>query len=55
MLQVQPTQEEVAACREMLEKSVAVLASKQHPHPAVRARGNLVQVLVNHNNFVTIR
>ena len=55
VLQVQPTQEEVAACREMLEKSAAVLASKQHPHPAVRARGNLVQVLVNHNNFVTIR
>ena len=55
VLQVQPTQEEVAACQEMLEKSVAILASKQHPQPAVRARENLVQVLVNHNNFVTIR
>ena len=55
VLQVQPTQEEVSACLEMLEKSVAVLSSKQHPHPAVRARENLVQVLVNHNNFVTIR
>ena len=40
--------------QEMLEKSVAILASKQHPQPAVRARENLVQVLVNHNNFVTI-
>ena len=55
VLQVQPTREEVVACQEMLEKSVAVLARKQHPQPAVRARENLVQVLVNHNNFVTIR
>ena len=35
VLQVQPTQEEVAACREMLGKSVAVLASKQHPHRVI--------------------
>ena len=55
VLQVQPSPEEVAACQEMLEKSVAVLTSKRHPQPAVRARENLVQVLVNHNNFVTIR
>ena len=55
VLQVQPTREEVVACQEMLEKSVAVLARRQHPQPAARARENLVQVLVNHNNFVTIR
>ncbi|MAV35052.1 MAG: hypothetical protein CMJ59_06295 [Planctomycetaceae bacterium] len=55
VLLVQPTSEETAACREMLEKSTTALSSSKHPQPAVRARENLVQVLLNHNNFVTIR
>ena len=55
VLQVQPTAEETAACREMLEKSTTALANSKHPQPVVRARENLVHVLLNHNNFVTIR
>lgn len=55
VLQIQPTAEEAAACREMIEKTRAALAKSNHAQPVVRARENLVHALLNHNDFVTIR
>ena len=64
------TKEEIAACREFLDDQAARLAdpSKLTPFtggakpklapsgdPRLRARENLVHVLLNHNDFVTVR
>ena len=48
-----PTTEEDAACRQALTAWRQLL--EKQPDREVRARGNLVQALVNHNDFVTIR
>jgi len=65
-----PTADELAACREFLASESAALANttsltaftagpaatvNPSVDPAQRARENLVHVLFNHNDFVTIR
>ncbi len=58
VLQVQPTEEESAACLAMLKETAAALAKSKPAKgagPADRARENLVHALLNHNDFVTIR
>ena len=65
-----PTSEETAACREFLEEQASMLAdpSKLSPatvgdsskvppakEPRARAKENLILVLFNHNDFVSIR
>lgn len=70
MLVRQPTAEEAAACREFLTAqqerlsnpenltSFATVSKKETALPAdpkLRARANLIHVLMNHNDFVTVR
>ena len=70
VLNRQPTAEEVAACREFLREQAALLAeptrltaatvgdvSKLPPakEPRARAKENLILVLFNHNDFISIR
>ena len=55
VLQLQPTAEEMAACREMLKETTSALARHKNTQPVMRARENLVHALLNHNDFVTIR
>jgi hypothetical protein len=65
-----PSEEELAACREFLAQQREQLADTQSltgfagaaaadvppsDDPALRARENLVHVLMNHNDFVTVR
>jgi hypothetical protein len=65
-----PTAEETAACVQFLREQTALLANGQKltasigapisrvpaaANPAQRARENLIHVLMNHNDFVTIR
>lgn len=50
-----PTPDELAACRESLADLRAGLANVKEPERSKRARLQLVQALVNHNDFVTVR
>jgi hypothetical protein len=55
ILAAEPTAEELAACREALAAFATAAQARQHAQPAQQARINLVQALLNHNDFVTIR
>jgi hypothetical protein len=70
ILSREPTAEEVAHCRDFLAAQVVALSEPQSltpftggtdpavppsADPAARARENLVHVLLNHNDFITIR
>jgi hypothetical protein len=70
MLARQPSDEEVTTCREFLIQQSATLAKPSEltefggkakaniaasADPLMRAHENLVHVLMNHNDFVTIR
>ena len=55
ILQVQPSDEETAACRETLEKLTAALREGDSVPSAARVRENLAHALLNHNDFVTVR
>ena len=50
-----PDGEERAACLESLSRIKQLLTTQNHPQPNARAREDLVHVLLNHNDFVTIR
>src|SRR5262249_33899186 len=52
-----PTLAEQAECRNILAefRSVAVPPSSPGLSPAARARASLVNVLLNHNDFITVR
>jgi len=50
-----PTKDEVAACLETLTELRAVLKNMKEPERTKRARLQVVQALINHNDFVTIR
>ncbi len=51
----QPTESEVKTCAKFLAQLRALPAVAEHANPGLRARENLVQALINHNDFVTIR
>ncbi len=50
-----PTPDERAACEQTLAQWRAILKARNTTDPNLRARVNLVQALLNHNDFVTIR
>ncbi len=53
VLAATPTPEEQRECAAALEELKGVL--KGQPDASRRARGNLIQALVNHNDFITVR
>ncbi|MBP86870.1 MAG: hypothetical protein CMJ64_09155 [Planctomycetaceae bacterium] len=55
VLLVPPIAEESAVCLAAIKQTVATLEKLEHASPQPRARENLVHVLLNHNDFVTIR
>ncbi|MFM8272280.1 MAG: PSD1 and planctomycete cytochrome C domain-containing protein [Gemmata sp.] len=50
-----PAKDELAACRESLAALREALAAVPEPQRTQRARLQVVQALVNHNDFVTVR
>jgi len=50
-----PTKEEQAACLEALAELRAALKDVKEPEKAKRARLQVVQALINHNDFITVR
>jgi hypothetical protein len=50
-----PTEAEQAECERALAAWADLLRRRQVPDPVRRARGDLVQALLNHNDFITIR
>jgi hypothetical protein len=50
-----PTPDELAACRESLAELRTALKDMKDPEKTKRARLQVVQSLVNHNDFVTVR
>jgi hypothetical protein len=55
VLGTSPTADEQAACAEALAELRAALKGVKEPDRTKRARAQLVQALVNHNDFVTVR
>jgi hypothetical protein len=55
ILCVEPSAEELAACRDALDTTRSLLVERGHDQSALRARENLVHALLNHNDFITIR
>jgi mono/diheme cytochrome c family protein len=50
-----PTAEEEAECERMLAQLTRGLQRQNRPDAQRRARGQLIQALLNHNDFITIR
>jgi hypothetical protein len=50
-----PTEEELAACIDALTELRGTLKDVKEPEKARRARLQVVQALINHNDFVTVR
>ena len=50
-----PTHDELAACLEALAEFRAALKDVKEPERTKRARLQVVQALLNHNDFVTVR
>ncbi|MDA1230360.1 MAG: DUF1553 domain-containing protein [Planctomycetota bacterium] len=55
ILTVEPTTEESATMSELLQRMTELARTKDRPNPDILARTNLVQTLLNHNDFITIR
>ena len=55
VLTVEPTAAEQGAVIEALGKLTAAAKNKNRPNPELHARTNLIQALINHNDFVTVR
>ena len=55
ILSVEPTSEELITTTELLQRMADLARSKNRPNPEAVARTNLVQTLLNHNDFITIR
>lgn len=53
MLGYAPSVNELAACEQALERWMEL--NKSRPDAAARARAQLIQALLNHNDFITIR
>jgi hypothetical protein len=50
-----PTAAEQAECERALAQWAKLLRERRAPDPGRRARGDLIQALLNHNDFITIR
>ncbi len=55
ILSVEPTSAEQAEMTEFLARLTDLAKAKNRPHPQTAARVNLVQAILNHNDFMTIR
>ena len=55
VLAVEPSSEELALATEGLIRLTTAAQQKNRPNPAAHARASLIQALLNHNDFVTIR
>ena len=55
ILSVEPSSEELSLTAEGLTRLTTAARQKNRPNPAAHARVSLVQALLNHNDFVTIR
>jgi hypothetical protein len=55
ILSVEPTVDEQATMAEVLQRLSELARAKGRPNPETLARTNLVQTLLNHNDFITIR
>lgn len=55
ILSVEPTVEEQATMLELLHRMTDLAKLKQRPNPESVARTNLVQTILNHNDFITVR
>lgn len=55
ILTVEPTTEESATMSELLQRMTELARTNNRPNPEILARTNLVQTLLNHNDFITIR
>ena len=50
-----PTKDELAACQETLTELRAALKDMKEPERTKRSLLQVVQALINHNDFVTVR
>ncbi len=55
ILSVEPTADELGTMTEILNRMTELARAKKRPNPEILARTNLVQSLLNHNDFITIR
>ncbi len=55
ILSVEPTAAEQATMLELLRRMTDLAKDKNRPNPESVARTNLVQTILNHNDFITIR
>jgi hypothetical protein len=55
VLSVEPTEAELAAATAGLNQLTEIARQQKRPQPELRARINLIQALINHNDFITIR
>jgi len=55
ILSVEPTPGEQATLTDFLKRMTELAVSKNRPNPAALARTTLVQTLLNHNDFITVR
>ena len=55
ILSVKPTPDEQAILIELLEHMTEVAKAKHRPNPATVARTSVVQTIINHNDFITVR
>lgn len=55
ILSAEPTTGEQTTMLELLHRMTELARSKKRPNPELFARTNLVQTLLNHNDFITIR
>ncbi len=55
ILSVEPTADELSTMTEILNRMTELARSKKRANPETLARTNLVQTLLNHNDFITIR
>jgi hypothetical protein len=55
ILSRQPTQAEIQVCLNALQKQQQLATSPDSPEANARAHESLARILLNHNDFVTIR
>ena len=55
VLSVEPSTEELSLAAKGLSDLTAIARQKNRPNPEAQARTSLVQALLNHNDFVTVR
>lgn len=55
VLSVKPTSEERAAMSELLTRMTELARANKRPEPEKMARTSVVQTLLNHNDFITVR